>query len=245
MVSHTPKLESLRAIIQQRGGLFLRNVQWRPDITCDVCAGIPGLGYSRCLKCNGRTGQPGLVDQLGFVTYAWPDGQAGHTMHAYKEGGETTHQLVVALLWYAVVAHWSCIPTFAGSYPGAWSYVPSLTGRRGQHPLEAIASQVMGSVPHVALEAARSSNSARAFDPGHFTVKQPPPEHVLLLDDTWTSGGHLQSASAALKAAGANQVTGLVIARWLNPSWGDTDRFIKSLPDTFDPAICPYTGLHC
>ena len=245
MVDRSPELELLWQFIQQAGSAFLRNVQWRPGVTCDVCGGIPGAGYSLCLQCNGRAERPGLADHLGFVTYAWPDDQAGRTMHAYKRGGQSSYQLVRALLSYAVVAHWSCLPTIAGSYPEGWSYVPSLANRAGQHPLEDIASQIMGNIPYVPLDAARSGSSARAFDPGHFSVRQQPPTHVLLLDDTWTSGAHLQSASAALKAAGATQVTGLVVARWLNPAWGDTGRFIKSLPDSFDPAVCPYTGLFC
>jgi adenine/guanine phosphoribosyltransferase-like PRPP-binding protein len=38
---------------------------------------------------------------------------------------------------------------------------------------------------------------------------------VLLLDDTWTSGGTAQSAAVALKRAGARSVTVVVVGRHL------------------------------
>ncbi|MFM9611544.1 hypothetical protein ACSCBZ_37315 [Streptomyces niveiscabiei] len=38
-------------------------------------------------------------------------------------------------------------------------------------------------------------------------------ENVLLIDDTWTTGNHAQSASAALKAAGAGSVAVVVLGR--------------------------------
>jgi phosphoribosylpyrophosphate synthetase len=66
-----------------------------------------------------------------------------------------------------------------------------------------------------------------------------------LLDDTWTTGGHLQSASAALKAAGAHRVTGLVVARWLDPEFAETKAFINALTTGFEPLLCPFTGGYC
>lgn len=97
----------------------------------------------------------------------------------------------------------------------------------------------------VPVEATPTTQIPRAFDPAHFTVPATNARHVLLLDDTWTTGGHLQSVSAALKATGVEQVTGLVVARWLDPGWAATKSFIDGLPATFDPALCPYSGLPC
>lgn len=42
---------------------------------------------------------------------------------------------------------------------------------------------------------------------------------VLLVDDTWTAGGHAQSAGAALKAAGARRVALVVIGRHIHRGW--------------------------
>lgn len=51
----------------------------------------------------------------------------------------------------------------------------------------------------------------------HFTVTSNNADgrHVLLIDDTWTSGGHALSATLALRASGADQISVLVLARWL------------------------------
>lgn len=42
---------------------------------------------------------------------------------------------------------------------------------------------------------------------------------VLVIYDTWTTGAHAQSASAALKAAGARTVAVVAIGRWFNPDY--------------------------
>ena len=40
--------------------------------------------------------------------------------------------------------------------------------------------------------------------------------HVLLIDDTWTTGGRIQSLAYALKAAGAARVAAIVLGRHVN-----------------------------
>jgi hypothetical protein len=52
-------------------------------------------------------------------------------------------------------------------------------------------------------------------------------ENVLLIDDTWTTGNHAQSASAALKAAGAGSVAVVVLGRHLNVGYGDTAAYVE------------------
>jgi adenine/guanine phosphoribosyltransferase-like PRPP-binding protein len=68
----------------------------------------------------------------------------------------------------------------------------------------------------------------------------PPESHVLLIDDTWTTGGHAESAALALRKAGAAQVSALVVARWLKENYGDNKRFIADLAtQDYDPSIRP------
>ena len=56
----------------------------------------------------------------------------------------------------------------------------------------------------------------RALDPGRFCAPRPlAGQAVLLLDDTWTSGGTAQSAAVALKRAGARSVAVVVAGRHL------------------------------
>lgn len=245
MVARSDPLDSLRSIIIQSGGGFLRNVQWADPATCGTCAGIPGVGYSTCYRCASRSGSPGLLDNLGLVTYAFDGTQAGHMMYAYKAKGATTAELVASLLTYAVVGHWSCIAAGSGSVPDAWAYVPSLSGRHGVHPLEAIATKFMGAVPLVPVAQGSPTGDRRTFRADNFLVGDTSARHVLLLDDTWVTGGHMQSASAALKRAGVQIVTGLAVARWLDPVWANTKQFVAGLPQDFDPAICPFGGRRC
>jgi len=70
--------------------------------------------------------------------------------------------------------------------------------------------------------------------------------HVLLLDDTWTSGASARSAALTLRRAGAQRVSVMVIGRWLVPRYGRNDQFIRDrLQHPFDPRVCPVTGGDC
>lgn len=52
-------------------------------------------------------------------------------------------------------------------------------------------------------------------------------ENVLLIDGTWTTGNHAQSASTALKVAGAGSVAVVVLGRHLNIDYGDTATYVE------------------
>ena len=52
---------------------------------------------------------------------------------------------------------------------------------------------------------------------------------MLLLDDTWTGGGHAQSAVLGLRAAGATRVSLLVVARWIKKEFGNNAEFLREL----------------
>jgi orotate phosphoribosyltransferase len=100
-------------------------------------------------------------------------------------------------------------------------------------------------IPLIAVEQVRDPRGAR---PDHFRAGEPVPPgaHVLVIDDTWASGGHAQSAVLALRAAGAGRVSVLVVARWLSREHRGTAEFLKELEHTdYDPVICPWTGGDC
>lgn len=103
----------------------------------------------------------------------------------------------------------------------------------------------MGARPQVGVRPSSAIVAPRGFRPENFVAPTGSYGHVLLLDDTWASGGHAQSTAAALKEAGADKVTTLVLARWLAPEWGDTTSFISTLAEDFDPDVCPLTGRRC
>jgi predicted phosphoribosyltransferase len=61
---------------------------------------------------------------------------------------------------------------------------------------------------------------------------------VLLVDDTWVTGGSVQSAAGALKRAGAGSVGVLVLGRLIDESYEDQGERLAKLPKQFDWDIC-------
>lgn len=69
---------------------------------------------------------------------------------------------------------------------------------------------------------------------------------MLLVDDAWASGGHAQSAALALRRTGAERVSLLVVARWINPEYGRNSSFLQGIAHRdYDPETCPWTGSRC
>jgi hypothetical protein len=98
--------------------------------------------------------------------------------------------------------------------PACACVVPSGRGRPGPHPLEALVRLALPWVPLLARPGADAWG--RVLDPGRFCAPgSVTGQAVLLLDDTWTSGGTAQSAAVALKRAGARSVAVVVAGRHL------------------------------
>jgi hypothetical protein len=128
-----------------------------------------------------------------------------------------------------------------------WAIVPSLPAKPGEHPLRSL---VINHAPkqEVHLTASAGTQRPRDIDPTHFTctAQLPPGSHVLLIDDTWVTGGHAQSAALALRNAGAAKVSILVVARWIKEDFGDNKKFINELGShDYDPRIRPWTSGTC
>jgi hypothetical protein len=230
------------------GGGYLRNPVRARRITCTDCA-TPVDGYDQCFPCKSHRGRAGLADATAFLTYAVASQKSGLVMRGYKAHPPVAEhrQVVGLLLFVALKGHTQCIETLAGSPMTHWAVVPSLPAKPWAHPLRGlVAGRVKGS--EVPLVAAPSVSQPRAVNPDHFTcnVRMPRESHVLLIDDTWTTGGHAQSAVLALRKAGAGRVSALVVARWLKEDYGGNKRFIAELAARdYDPSICPWTSGRC
>lgn len=64
---------------------------------------------------------------------------------------------------------------------------------------------------------------------------------VLLVDDTYTTGAHMQSAASAIELAGAASVELLVLARYQNRAWPPARRLLEwaARPEnSWEPASC-------
>jgi len=97
--------------------------------------------------------------------------------------------------------------------------VPSGRGRAGPHPLRALAAPCLA-LPWVSMRPRPGGDPwARSLDAGRFRAgHEVAGAEVLLLDDTWASGSSAQSASVALKQAGARAVAVVVIGRHVPPA---------------------------
>lgn len=229
-------------------GGFLRNTQRIPGVTCPMCTGMPGEGWNECRDCRGMMLRDDLSDRLAFVTYGIKGRQSGHTMHGYKspQAGPTQRQIVQLLAGVTLHRHGSCFTSPTHGHPTHWTTVPSLSGRADDHPLEQVMAPILANLFQHPITPAIDVHYPRAVRPENFTTPAMAGEHFLLIDDTWTTGGHVQSAAGALKRAGAGYVTTLVLARWIDPAWDNTTAVIRDhLNADFDPAICPFTGTIC
>jgi hypothetical protein len=142
--------------------------------------------------------------------------------------------------------------------PALVAVVPSGQGRPGPHPLLSIVASCVD-VPVVPLAvspgaAARPRGLGDGVVVGWLTVGVPvtapvgvpvatAPEvpagptvagqvaaaDVLLVDDTWVSGGSAQSAAAALKAAGARRVALVVLGRHVDPADPRSAEFLRAV----------------
>ena len=251
------QITQLKGALVTTAGGYLRN-PGGPG-TCTRCCTPTNRG-PLCPDCRYASSAPGVCpDLLGIMTYAGyldPIMQSGHVMRGYKNpaispGG---HRRTVALLAaLALVGHRECPGRLLGASVSAWATVPSLPPKphSGEHPLHQIVRGLSRPGAHeVKLTASSDVQNPRAVNGAHFSItgNDANEHHVLLIDDTWTSGGHATSAALSLKAAGATHVSVLVLARWLSVGWEATThewaRARLAGPD-FQPDVCPWTRAAC
>jgi phosphoribosylpyrophosphate synthetase len=195
-----------------------------PEVTvagrCRVCAGPTGVGYSMCTSCRDvavALGRPPVpVTAVALVSESSPLYRA---LRQYKSG---EHEVaarqrgrLAALLRRFFARHQRCIAPDGADMSVV---VPSPRhGRPPPHPLAALVAAA-GTLPPLADVLApdgapivhrRPSASAYRVTAGVAGMR------ILLVDDVYTSGAHLQSAAAALVDAGANDVRALVLGRFV------------------------------
>lgn len=260
--SGTPRSHriDLDALLVREYGSYLHNVFPGDPGLCAVCATPVSEGYLRCRACSQIGPQPGrtggsseLADRLAFMTYAVEGGQAYSVLRGYKTPSVQARYWTAAATWtvWLLGRHGACAQHLLGAVSSDWMWatVPTArSGRVGEHPLHSIVRQVWGTTHAEApLSLARGAETqGRGYAPSKFTAAPiAPGGHVILIDDSWTTGANVQSAATALKTAGAEQVSAMVIARLLNDSWEPTRAFLAKggLRSPFDPNACPWQGM--
>jgi hypothetical protein len=209
-------------------------------VTCRTCRGPAPAGLARCYQCDLARRQAGelLADAVAPIGYAVRGGRLAVDLWRYKSGGagaaESSARLQEMLAGY-LRDHGLSLWTAAGmtSAPEIAAVVPGGRGRPGRHPLLGLVRSCVD-VPLVGLSVAPAGAAhGRGVDPGWLRVDGPVTgADVLVVDDSWVSGGSAQSAAVALKLAGARRVAILVIGRHVNPDDPRSAEFLTGLPAT-------------
>lgn len=240
--------DGLRQFLADSYGGTVRNTVFIPGETCAVCF-TPVAGYSRCRPCEDHSGHP-VADRVGAAVYAVEGEQSHHTMRLYKRlaaPDSDSVYLVSLLVWNALSTHENCLTRLAGEPVRYWATVPSLPPKadQEQHPLNAI---VQNLAPGEELRLlAQPTQAPRTLGADHYQAARAiRGGHVLVIDDTWTTGAHAQSAALAVRGAGAGQVSVLNVARYLKPGYSITGQFLRRHPRRdFDAKGCCWTGGLC
>ena len=187
---------------------------------CECCHGPARHGTARCFHCClHEESAPGLLaDVVAPVACAPKGSRLATDLWLYKsdqpgarEAGETLLAMLLVFLREEGPRVWqrAGIPA-----PACACVVPSGRGRPGPHPLQALVRGCLA-LPWAPLRARPGADTwGRVLAPERFCAARPlTGQAVLLLDDTWTSGGTAQSAAVALKRAGARSVAVVVVGR--------------------------------
>lgn len=208
---------------------------------CRTCRGPAQAGFARCYQCDLAHARCGglLADVVAPVAYALKGGRLAGDLWRYKSGSPGAAEAgarLTAMLAGFLREHGAQVWRAAGmaAGPGLAAVVPSGQGRPGPHPLLSIVASCMD-LPIVALSAApgaasRGRGLGDGVAVGWLTVGGPVAgADVLLVDDTWVSGGSAQSAAAALKLAGARRVALVVLGRHVDPADPRSADLIRAL----------------
>jgi hypothetical protein len=198
-----------------------RPVTGGPVGICTACRGpVRGGSTGRCFHCALHAeSAPGLLaDAVAPIAYAPKGGPLARDLWLYKSSRPGAAQAAAglrALLLTYLHAHGRQVWRRAGLAPPTHAcVVPSGRGRPGPHPLQALACGYL-TLPWAGLSQRPGADAwGRCLDPERFELGRPlPGARVLLLDDTWVSGGAAQSAAVALKLGGCRSVVTVVLGR--------------------------------
>lgn len=218
---------------------------------CPICRTFHAPDYEQCIACSR---QPNNLDAFAPITYSVHAGQMHDALRGYKDDPlpevRGFHAVrLTAILWRFLEGHEPCIAAAAGvDRFDLVTTVPSKSGERDEQrtqlrkivgewcrPTADRWQRILRPAEPPVLE--RSFSEARYLADGAAEGKQ-----ILLIDDTWTTGGAMQSSAAALRQANARTVAGVAIGRHLHLdfAWdsGSTDEDYRKLPRSFDWTAC-------
>jgi predicted amidophosphoribosyltransferase len=204
--------------------------------SCRLCFGASGYldggpeTWPLCPQCHGYDD---AVDHLVPMAYSIDAGLES-MLHRYKDRGgyEWLRKPLASLVHQFVGEHGDCIDSLSrrGRFDVA-TIVPS-DGKRSFDHLDSILRGIVKDNPvwarwdwdtdFLKRDTSTSRPGRGQLKPSAYIVEPFIVESssVLLFDDTWTSGSSAASCAAALKEAGATDVTVLTLGRQLNATAG-------------------------
>lgn len=221
---------------------------------CRTCWSVAEPPYDRCYPCaahlrSATEAGVTLADVVAPIALAVKGEQLAHELWHYKNApNPRTRRLLTwqlaAVLWRFLAEHEACVASAAGiSRFDAVTTVPSSAGRTGAHPLTTMVGRLVHLtrpryVDLLTPNPAASPDRVLRFD--RFTVSGSVRDAaVLLVDDTWTTGAHVQSAATALKAAGAKKVGVVVIGRHFDRGYRNDNRYyLQARKEAFSWQTC-------
>lgn len=213
---------------------------------CGVCWTAVSQGFHLCFQCNKAHSsfRQGLADAVVPIALAVKREQLAHELWHYKYDVDQTvrsrlTRRLGAVLWRFLGQHEKHIAAAVGVPEfSIATTVPGTQQREGAHPLEYIVGTLVGQTKdrYEPLLAFRRGSAAakHSLAADRYSATRPLPKGaaVLLIDDTWTTGGNAQSAALALRAAGAGKVAIVVIGRHFDRSFGDCEAYYRQARST-------------
>jgi predicted amidophosphoribosyltransferase len=207
---------------------------------CNTCwgptpVGPDGTRYWNCFQCNRGSAVAGLVP----VSYSWHRGLESMIFGA-KNGQRWLNLPLVSLLYTALDRHLVCIENRFGRID-VITVLPSHTATRGGWDHMKYMHGLMTAWPQtnwdldllIKVKPSNADVRRGTIDPALFQVQQTRDlrnRRVLLVDDTWTSGGSINSAAATILSAGGLPPVALTLGRQFRPNQlGEDTEFQESL----------------
>lgn len=198
---------------------------------CELCRYPIDPRFNTCYDCQFS---PKILQcAQGFMFYALKDRQSHWLMRQYKgqlakssKEHEAALTAIHAYLYLALKYHLGCLAKKDLPAFDAWTIVPSLREEGSystlDHPLHQLVSEVLSlcgfDLQHIEIVSQPTPETEqRCLDEKHFIVRSSyHPQHVLVIDDTWVSGGHIGSAVSCIKSFCEARISTLNIARYVD-----------------------------
>ena len=208
---------------------------------CAVCWRAVEPGYRLCYPCGIARDQYGgrLAEVVVPIALAVKHQQLAHELWHYKYDADARVRRrfeikLGAVLWRFLGLHETHVAE-AASVPrfDIVTTVPGTRPRDDVHPLVRIVGTLIGQTraryQEVLTPGPDASVEGRAILANRFRATQAMTGHpaILLVDDTWTTGGRAQSAAIALHDAGAARVAVVVLGRHFDRDFGSGETYYQ------------------